>query len=165
MNRRAILIVAGIAFAVAAWALFRPELLFINKRVNEAAPVLATSGPAASRSPVVLASGRFHKGEHDTKGTAEILRLPDGNRILRLTGFETSNGPDVRVLLVGAPDPMDNDTVKNAKRLELGSLKGNIGDQNYDVPADADLSAYNSVVIWCNRFGVNFGAAPLAVGG
>ncbi len=162
MNRRAILIVAGIALAVGAWALFRPELLFIDKTVNEAAPVvLATAGPGMGGASTVLASGRFHKGAHDTKGIAEIQQLGEGKRVLRLTGFETSNGPDVRVLLVGAEDPMDNDAVKNAKRLELGSLKGNVGDQNYDIPAGADLAEYKSVVIWCNRFGVNFGAAPL----
>src|SRR5262249_53192762 len=134
---------------VAVWALFRPELLFINKTVNEAAPVLATSMPTGSgAAAAVLASGRFHKGAHETKGTAEGQRLADGKRILRLTNFETSNGPDVRVLLAAADDPMDSDAVKNAKRLELGSLKGNIGDQNYNIPADADLGAYKSVVIW-----------------
>jgi hypothetical protein len=162
MNRRAILIVAGIALAAGAWALFRPELIFIDKTVNEAAPaVLAMAGPGPIGAPIVVASGQFHNGAHDTSGTAEIQQFANGRRILRLTGFQTSNGPDVRVLLVGAADPMDNDAVTKAKRLELGSLKGNIGDQNYDIPAGADLAEYQSVVIWCHRFGVNFGAAPL----
>jgi hypothetical protein len=51
--------------------------------------------------------------------------------------------------------------VKNAGFVELGSLKGNIGDQNYDVPANVDLNKYRAVTIWCARFGVNFGTAPL----
>ena len=51
---------------------------------------------------------------------------------------------------------------KQAGFVDLGALKGNIGDQNYDVPADLDLSRYRAVSIWCRRFSVNFGAAPLA---
>jgi hypothetical protein len=79
-----------------------------------------------------------------------------------LTNFETSNGPDVRVYLVAAEDAKDNETVKKAGFIDLGSMKGNKGDQNYDVPADADLNKYRSVSIWCRRFSVNFGAASLA---
>ena len=88
--------------------------------------------------------------------------LDDGSRILRLTDFTTSNGPDVRVYLVAASDANDNDTVKRSGFVELGKLKGNDGDQNYDVPADLDLGKYRAVTIWCNRFSVNFATAPLS---
>ena len=81
--------------------------------------------------------------------------------MLRLTNFKTSNGPDVRVYLVAAGDAKDNETVKKAGFIELGKLKGNEGDQNYDVPANADLAKYRAVTIWCARFNVNFGTAPL----
>ncbi len=91
----------------------------------------------------------------------QFFNLADGKKTLRLTNFVTSNGPDVRVYLVAAQDAKDNDTVKNAGFVELGSLKGNIGDQNYDVPANIDLAKYRAVTIWCARFGVNFGTAPL----
>jgi hypothetical protein len=104
----------------------------------------------------------FHKAAHETKGTATIHQLADGKRVLRLTGFETSNGPDVHVYLVAATDANDNETVTKAGFVDLGSLKGNIGDQNYDVPGDLDLSKYRAATIWCKRFGVNFGTAPLA---
>ena len=73
-----------------------------------------------------------------------------------------SNGPDVRVYLVAAPDTNDDATVIQSGFIDLGSMKGNIGNQNYEVPPDTDLSRYRSVSIWCRRFGVNFGAAPLA---
>ncbi|HEX9264600.1 MAG TPA: DM13 domain-containing protein [Candidatus Binatia bacterium] len=46
--------------------------------------------------------------------------------------------------------------------MDLGSIKGNIGDQNYDLPAGVDLSKYRAVTVWCKRFGVNFATAPLA---
>jgi hypothetical protein len=145
------------------WYLFRPELLFVNKRVNEElAAVPATSAMAAEATvPAALAAGQFHSVSHETKGTATIHNLGGGHRVLRLTDFATSNGPDVRVYLVAAADAKDNETVTKAGFVELGELKGNEGDQNYDVPADLDLTKYRAVTIWCRRFGVNFATAPL----
>src|SRR5215471_6090935 len=146
----------AVILAIALWAAFRPERLFVNAKVNEAMPA-----GLSNVSQTVLSSGSFHSVAHESKGTASIYQLADGKRILRLTNFETSNGPDVHVYLVAANDASDNETVKKAGFLELGSLKGNIGDQNYDVPADADLATYRAVTIWCKRFNVNFGTAPL----
>src|SRR5258705_8088589 len=103
----------------------------------------------------------FQRGAQKQRGAATIFKLGDGKRTLRLTNFETSNGPDVHVYLVAAADAKDNDTVKKAGFVELGSLKGNIGDQNYDVPDNVDLAKYRAVTIWCARFAVNFGTAPL----
>jgi electron transfer DM13 len=115
----------------------------------------------AAEDPATLSSGRFHSNAHPTSGLATIYRLPDGGRVLRLTQFATSNGPDVRVYLVAAGDVQDEAAAKQAGIVDLGALKGNIGDQNYDVPADLDLTKYRAVSIWCRRFSVNFGAAPL----
>ena len=126
-------------------------------------PAASANGLASSPLGKVRAEGVFHAAAHATRGTAAIFELAGGKRVLRLTGFETSNGPDAHVLLGKAADATDNDTVKNSGYVDLGSLKGNIGDQNYDVPADVNLSDYNSVTIWCNRFSVNFGTAPLAM--
>ena len=161
MKRRTILVIAALIVVLAGWYLFRPERLFVNATVNEAFPAAVGGKAAGAGSPVTLAQGRFHDGAHKTAGTATIHQLPDGKRVLRLTDFETSNGPDVRVYLVAAEDATDNDTVTRAGFMELGSLKGNIGDQNYDLPAETDLTKYKSVTIWCRRFGVNFGTAPL----
>src|SRR5207249_10548701 len=66
-----------------------------------------------------------------------------------------------RSYLVAAGDVQEDATVKRAGFVDLGSIKGNVGDQNYDVPADLDLSKYRAATIWCRRFGVNFGTAPL----
>jgi hypothetical protein len=162
MNRRFVAIAAGVVVVVGGWALFRPELLLVNKTVNESFPgsLVQTAGAASAAGSTTLLSGMFHDGAHATRGTATILEVGT-KRVLRLAGFETSNGPDVRVLLIAAPDATDNDMVKAARPVELGSLKGNVGDQNYDVPASVDLSKYQAVTIWCNRFGVSFGTAPL----
>ena len=64
--------------------------------------------------------------------------------------------------LVAASDASDNETVTKAGFVELGALKGNEGDQNYDIPANVDLEKYRAVTIWCHRFNVNFATAPLA---
>jgi hypothetical protein len=147
-----ILAVVGIG-----WYLFRPELLFINKKVDEKFPTAS----AASIQPAALSTGEFHTVSHETKGKATIYQLPDGKKTLRLSDFQTSNGPDVVVYLVAASDANDSDTVKQSGFILLGSLKGNIGDQNYDLPSDVDLSKYRAVTIWCRRFSANFGTAPL----
>jgi len=158
MKRRIWLGVIVVLGAV-GWYLFRPELLFLNQRVNEglATPAAASESGAA---PAALLGGSFHSVAHETHGKASILAV-GGKRILRLTDFATSNGPDVRVYLVAAPDAADNETVTHAGFVELGKLKGNQGNQNYDVPAELDLAKYRAVTIWCRRFSVNFATAPL----
>ena len=155
MSNKVKLILLVLIVAVAgAWYAFRPERAFINQRVNE-------QFPTASSATNQLASGQFHSGAHETKGMATVFQLADNKKTLRLTNFQTSNGPDVHVYLVAAPDAKDNDTVTKAEVVDLGSLKGNIGDQNYELPANADLAKYRAVTIWCKRFSVNFGTAPL----
>jgi hypothetical protein len=158
MNGRKIWIAAGaIALLATGWALFRPELLFVNQSVNEAFP---TAQAASMSRPSTLLSGRFRSEAHETNGTATVHEVADG-QVLRLSGFHTSNGPDVRVYLVAAPDAKGNDAVKKAGFIDLGALKGNQGDQNYRIPAGTDLMKHRAVTIWCRRFGVNFGTAPL----
>ncbi|MGH7513649.1 MAG: DM13 domain-containing protein [Gemmatimonadales bacterium] len=155
MKRRS-WILGLVVLAGAGWYLFRPELLFVNKRVNET--LVASQGASA---PMVVLRGQFHSVAHETKGTASVHELGGGNRVLRLTDFATSNGPDVRVYLIEAPDASDNTTVTKSGYLELGKLKGNEGDQNYEIPAGTDLNKYHAVTIWCYRFNVNFATAPL----
>lgn len=133
-------------------------MMAMSASADHSGSMSATDG---RRAAVQLSSGRFHSGAHETRGLATIYRLSDGSRVLRLTGFATSNGPDVRVYLVRASDATDAATVKRAGYVELGLLKGNRGDQNYEIPADLDLSAFRTVTIWCKRFSVNFGSAPL----
>jgi hypothetical protein len=152
-------VIGFIVVASAGWYLFRPELLFLNRQVNESLSATANNEPGVSAA--TLLTGRFHSVAHETRGTAAIHQLDGDKRVLRLTDFATSNGPDVRVYLVAANDAADNESVKKAGFIELGKLKGNQGDQNYDVPQDVDLNRYRAVTIWCRRFSVNFATAPL----
>jgi Electron transfer DM13 len=165
MRKRNALIGLAIVVVAGGWYAFRPERLFVNTTVNESLGAVTTPGattPAAAAAPTTLAMGSFHSNAHDTRGTATVIDLGDGRRVLRLTNFATSNGPDVRIYLVAAADVQDDATVKTAGFVELGPMKGNIGDQNYDIPATVDLSNYRTVTVWCKRFSVNFGSAPLA---
>jgi hypothetical protein len=147
---------AALPILVAAWWAFRPEKLWINERVNEAAPF-------SSVDPRPLYTGRLDGKVHQTSGRATIYKSPDGKQYLRLTDFTTSNGPDVHVLLTQSDDPsLQQEIVKgDLDSVELGSLKGNQGDQNYDLPASADLNKYSAVVIYCERFHAVFGVAKL----
>src|ERR1700683_2293404 len=118
--------------------------------------------PAQGAWPAqTLESGIFYSILHPTAGTATIYRLANGTHILRLTNFKTSNGPDVHVYMVAAGDAKNNATVLRAGFIDLGTIKGNIGDQNYTLGPDVDLSKYRAVSVWCKRFSVNFGAARL----
>ena len=169
MKWKTVMTAGLVIVAAAGWYVFRPERLFVNTTVDEPVPaatpaVAATPGESTSRdaSPVSLAEGRFHSNAHETSGSASVLELGGGRRVLRLSDFSTSNGPDVRVYLVAAPDVNDDATVNTAGFVELGALKGNRGDQNYEIPPSVDLAKYQTVTIWCRRFSVNFGSAPLA---
>lgn len=160
---------------------FQPWKLWQDETVDEALP--ATADVAASRAPaqgpssrkpatpppaepVTLAAGDLISHEHATSGTVKLVRLADGSHVVRLEDLDTSNGPDLRVLLTDAPVEEGRagwHVFDDGKHVGLGKLKGNKGSQNYTVPTDIDPARYSSVSIWCDRFDVSFGAAELAL--
>lgn len=159
---------------------FAPWNLLIDRRVDEAlpgvpAPVAATApsggragptDPAAepgepAPDPVPLAEGAFSSLEHATTGTALVLELDDGRRFLRLQNLETSNGPDLRVYLSSVPASDDWYVYDDEEFVDLGGLKGNLGSSNYAIPTDVNLADFETAVVWCLRFSVGFGVAPL----
>src|SRR5215475_10861600 len=128
------ILVAAVAVLV-AWYAFRPERLVVNRRINEAMPAEQGGSPTQ-----VLESGRFYSILHPTAGIATIYQMGDKTRVLRLTNFRTSNGPDVHVYMVAANDAKDASTVESAGFIDLGVIKGNVGDQNYMLGRDLDLA-------------------------
>jgi hypothetical protein len=166
----AALIAAGLIVFVLVW--FQPHKLFLEQRVSEAlpgSPVSATEtaetttdATTAPTEPqlVTLAGGPFRSLEHATTGRALILEDAEGNRYLRFEDLETSNGPDLHVYISEVP-ASDDWYAYGERFVDLGKLKGNIGDQNYEIPDGVDLSKYRSAVIWCKRFAVGFAVAPL----
>ncbi len=155
MKRRTIIIAVIAVALLGTFLAFRPDRLSSNHIVNEDMPAVFATGRQT------LETGAFHTALHPTNGIASIYQIADGARILRLTNFTTSNGPDVHIYVVAAQNPTDNDSVKNAEYIDLGIMKGNVGDQNYTLGPNVDLSKYRSVVVWCKRFAFNFGYAPL----
>jgi hypothetical protein len=130
---------------------FEFQKAFIDDKVNDAAPA---GGAAAS------AQGVFLSRAHATTGSAMIIPIGDG-QTLRLADLMTENGPDVRVYLAAGTAANGEESVFDDDVVDLGSLKGNIGSQNYVIPEGTDLTKYNTVVLWCRRFSVAFGAADL----
>jgi hypothetical protein len=182
--------VVGLAIGL---VLFKPWLLFVDVRVDEPLPTVATatvqaqpspvdSSPAsavpsavtssaavpsapAATGPVQLAAGSLISHEHTTSGTVRIIKQPDGVRVLTLADLDTSNGPDVHVWLSAAHVVEGTGgwfTAGSADHYDLGIIKGNQGNQVYEIPADVDLSKYKSVDLWCVQFSVSFGAAELS---
>lgn len=117
----------------------------------------------AMADPVILSLGSFGRIDaiHAAEGTATIYHLADGGRILRFEDFRATNGPDLHVYLSRHEAPRNHADL-GADYVDLGQLKGNVGNQNYDIPADLDLTGYNSVVIYCVPFQVVFSTATLA---
>ena len=87
--------------------------------------------------------------------------MADGSYLLRLEDFNVTNGPDLRIMLSDHADPMSKSAFQDSNYVELDKLKGNIGNQNYPIPADVDALSYSSVVIYCKPFHVLFSVAPL----
>ena len=119
--------------------------------------------PEAMRTAQKVSAGSFRDADsfHKGSGQATIYELENGERVLRLENLRVTNGPALVVLLSAHPDPRSGSELKDDGHVELGKLKGNIGNQNYEVPADVDVSLYRSVVIYCKPFHVIFSVAPL----
>lgn len=162
--------------------LFQPWLLFVDDEVDEPDDPSAVVGTAPGgltdtalpspaveeRTRVELASGDFIDAEHGTRGSAAIYRRSDGSRFLRIEGLDTSNGPDLHVWLTDQRSGGDCEgclsswgIYDDGDYVRLGRLKGNQGDQGYEIPDEAELGSVRSVVIWCDRFNVAFGTAAL----
>jgi hypothetical protein len=173
----------GAALLALGLVLFKPWLLFVDVRVDEQLPTIATSAaqappsPSASSNPpsgtitnvpevpIQLAEGSLISHEHATTGIVRIIQQPGGKRVLTLENLDTSNGPDVHVWL-SAADVVEGTagwfTAGSAEHFDLGVIKGNQGNQVYLIPDGVDLARYRSVDLWCVQFSVSFGAAQLA---
>jgi hypothetical protein len=184
MKRAVVALVLGVVLVavVVGAALFQPWRLFTDSTVDEAAPSSAprsgspTSAPTSTAEPGspatappavpedrVLARGRFEDAEHGTDGIAKVLELADGRRFVRLEDLATSDGPDLHVWITDRPSGGEWGSYDDGRYVRLGKLKANNGNQNYEIPARADLDGLRSVVIWCDRFNVAFGTAPLVL--
>lgn len=113
--------------------------------------------------PVKLVSGTVSGADnfHQGSGSAGIYELGDGSRVLRLEELDVTNGPDLHVILSPVANPDGRNDVMSEGYLDLGKLKGNRGNQNYDIPPDFEIGDEISVVIYCAPFHVIFSTATL----
>jgi Electron transfer DM13. len=126
---------------------FSKQNATVNENMNE---IKMTNDTMTLMGNFVDAGDGFHKAE----GIAKVINLADGRTFLRLENLKTTNGPDLYVYLSVGKDALDI--------VNLGRLKGNIGNQNYEIPAGTDLSKYNTALIWCKAFSTLFGSSKLS---
>jgi electron transfer DM13 len=148
------LIVASVPILVAIWWAFRPEKLWINKTVNEPAP-FDTSGES---QPIF--TGRF---DGKVGGRVTVLKKLGGEEYLRLRDLKVPGDADAHVELSRSGDasPAHDGSRAGLDTIDLGPLKSDPSDQNYHLPAAADLTKYSAVAIYNERTGVVFGVAKL----
>jgi hypothetical protein len=158
-RRPAIVVVAAVALAAGIFW-FGPQKLFLDERVDEASPITEGAARGDASTAEVLAAGSFESLAHHAAGAAKLIRARNGSTLLRFENFEVENGPDLRVYLSQASADADEGRLVE-QFIDLGGLKGNIGNQNYALPGDVDPSRYRSAVVWCRRFSVGFAVAPL----
>ena len=158
----AALALGSVAVVVFVLLFFEPQALFIDDKVDEAVPTAAAAQPGTGGgedAPRRLAGGRFRGLAHSASGAALLIEV-GGTRYLRFEDLNVDNGPDLKVYLSPEPSSAEEGAFDDGI-VSLGDLKGNIGDQNYEIPPDVDPERFRSAVVWCERFGVGFAVAPL----
>lgn len=123
------------------------------------APSTTTTLPPVPSDPIEVTSGVFAGIDHAATGTATVYQK-DGTYALRFEdNTDIQNGPDLYVWMLADESytggiPSDY--------IDLGKIKGNVGGQNYTLPANFDPANHRFVMIWCLRFNVPFAGAPLS---
>lgn len=184
MSRKKISIIAAVLVVVLAVALFvfKPWLLFIDKKVEDQLPAALSSqtstqstpstGDAMERTDKMMAEnaaqhrqGTFISHEHQTSGKVDLIVDADGKKKLVLSNLSTSNGPDVHVWLSKGPVVEGQAgwfVAKDHEHFDVAPIKGNQGNQVYTLPDNINFSDWKSVTLWCEAFNVSFGAAELS---
>ena len=190
-KRTVLIILAVIAIPILAFAWWLLSPLFLNTTISEEFPLSATADmpsgvtqqeaedimegmakinmdavepmPEKMAEATVLASGKFRDGDsfHKGSGDVSLYRLANGDAVLRFEELDVTNGPDLHVLVSTHSDPMTKGELQDAGYSTLGQLKGNRGDQNYELPSEIDADSIGSVIIYCMPFHVIFSVAPL----
>jgi hypothetical protein len=117
-----------------------------------------TTAPAG---PIVVHESEFVEVGHAGTGRVLVVELEDGSRVIRFEDLDVENGPDLRVILSPSPLVGDRDAYDDGDFVDLGVLKGNQGNQNYEIPDGVDLDEFQTVAIWCRRFNYTFNAATV----
>ena len=143
-----LIIVAGVVYFTGLYT------YFTGREVQDELP----QGNVQS-TPLTVVQGSFVEVDvvHKGSGTARII-TEGGKRYLRLENFEVTNGPDLFVYLSESKTP-GGDLKSLDKYISLGQLKGNSGNQTYEIPEP--FRGYDTAIIWCQKFGVLFSYAVM----
>jgi len=123
-----------------------------------------TNAPTTTQppGPLVLHESELIDVGHEGSGDVLVIELPDGSRLVRFENLDVTNGPDLRVILSDSALVADRDAYDDGDFIDLGPLEGNQGNQNYEIPPDAELGDYLTVAIWCRRFNYTFNAGTIS---
>ena len=127
-----------------------------SETINKQQQQQRTNTTTTNAASTAIKTGSFigaGDGFHNAEGLAKVIQIEGGRIILRLENFKSTNGPNVHLYL--AADKAASNFI------DLGRLKANNGNQNYNIPAGTDLNKYNMALIWCKDFSVLFGSAQL----
>lgn len=157
--RATFLTVAALSAVGFYWTSIRDDTVNETVVTGVAASLVPPASPSApATTNVEVARGGFEARAHSARGDAAVVDVAGGARKLTFTDFATDNGPDLRVYLVKGPVNGDGDV---DDFVDLGRLKGNVGNQQYEIPAGTDIGVYSTVVVWCRAFSVSFAQADL----
>ena len=149
-------IIAVVVSVIAGLSIVYASPLFYDTKINESIPTTMMKEDTMMKDLPKSYEGIFvgvNDGIHNAEGQSKIIFLDNGREILRLEDFKSTNGPDLYVYFSTDTDATDI--------VDLGKLKANIGNQNYEIPEGTDLKKYNKVLIWCKSFSVLFGSSEL----
>jgi hypothetical protein len=148
----------GLALVVlfGLWYAFRPEKLFVNKRVAE-------PPPTALGQLTPLYTGSFHSAAHATSGRVTVYQQPNGSRVLTVSNFSNSSGPVLNVILLDGSSVANsqNFTPSDTNGRDIGEIKASQSEQSYALPADVDFNRFSTVAIYSADLHAVFGTAKL----
>jgi hypothetical protein len=155
-NRRMVWVGLTVVVLVSLWYAFRPEKLFVNKKVAE-------PPPASLARLTALYTGSFQGDAQGTTGRATVYEQPNGGRTITLSNFSTSNAPGLRLILLDGSTLAHGQTftLNDNNDRDLGELKATQGEQSYSLPADIDFNRFNTVVIYSSGPKTIVGSATL----
>jgi hypothetical protein len=154
-KRRIVWTVLALVVLFGLWYAFRPEKLFVNKRVAE-------SPPAALGQLTPLYTGSFHSAARDTSGRATVYQHPNGSRVLTLSNLSTAHEPVLNVILLDGSSIANNQNfTPGTNGRDIGEIKGSQPEQSYALPADVDIDRFNIVAIYSGGLHAVFGTAKL----
>jgi hypothetical protein len=146
----------------------QPEwaLALVRARFNQE-DLLAAEGNTPFEQPSgsqIIVTGQFASIDsvRQASGNLTIYQNPDGTRLLHIEeNFRISRAPEMHLILTRNPDPMAESTGVGVDYIDIGVLRGNVGQQNYTIPPSVDFNRYPVLAIYSSQYDAVLGTATL----